>query len=151
MKDIIPADLIEKKIFLIRGQKVMLDSDLAGLYGTTTKALNQAVKRNRDRFPGDFMFQLTKNEKQEVVTICDHLPRLKFSPYAGAGAEGEEDRVHQGEQGSVSSEQEAVNYYRLPIASATGPRRVTASFFCRFSSAFTVSFLVMLYSEHHNA
>lgn len=63
----------------------MLDADLAQLYGVRTKAVNQAVKRNRERFPGDFVFQLTQKEKMEVVTICDHLSRLKFSstlPYA---------------------------------------------------------------------
>lgn len=80
MKALIPMEAIEKKILLIRGQKVMLDSDFAELYGTTTKAFNQAIKRNRDRFPEDFMFQLTKDEKLEVVTICDHLAKLKFSP-----------------------------------------------------------------------
>jgi hypothetical protein len=58
----------------------MLDADLAGLYGTTTKRLNEQVKRNADRFPEDFMFQLTKTEKAEVVAICDHLAKLKFSP-----------------------------------------------------------------------
>ena len=80
MKALIPKEAIEKKILLIRGQKVMLDIDLAELYGTTTKAFNQAIKRNRDRFPEDFMFQLTKDEKREVVTSCDHLATLKFSP-----------------------------------------------------------------------
>jgi hypothetical protein len=58
----------------------MLDTDLADLYGVPTKALNQAVKRNRHRFPTDFMFRLTEDEKAEVVTICDHLQKLKFSP-----------------------------------------------------------------------
>jgi hypothetical protein len=80
MKALIPMAAIEKKILLLRGQKVILDSDLAELYGTTTKAFNQAIKRNRDRFPEDFMFQLTKDEKLEVVTVCDHLAKLKFSP-----------------------------------------------------------------------
>ena len=80
MKALIPGELIEKKILLIRGEKVMLDSDLAELYGVPTKALNQAVKRNKERFPDDFMFQLAKTEKDEVVTNCDHLSRLKFSP-----------------------------------------------------------------------
>ena len=63
----------------------MLDTDLADLYKILTKALNQAVKRNQDRFPREFVFQLTKREKAEVVTNCDHLRRLKFSrtlPYA---------------------------------------------------------------------
>ena len=58
----------------------MLDADLAELYGVPTKVLNQAVKRNVHRFPADFMFQLTKVEKREVVTNRDHLARLKFSP-----------------------------------------------------------------------
>lgn len=72
---------IERAILQIRGDKVMLDLDLATLYGVSTKALNQAVKRNENRFPSDFMFQLTEAEKLKVVTNCDHLARLKFSPY----------------------------------------------------------------------
>ena len=60
--DIVKQDIIEKKIFLIRGLNVMLDKDLAELYGVKTKSLNLAVKRNIDRFPSDFMFQLTKEE-----------------------------------------------------------------------------------------
>src|SRR5512137_2989191 len=79
-KAVIPIGQIEERILLIRGQRVMLDADLAGLYGTTTKRLNEQVKRNRSRFPEDFMFQLTKKEKAEVVAICDHLAKLKFSP-----------------------------------------------------------------------
>ena len=71
---------IESKIFLLRGQKVMLDADLAELYDVQTKVLNQAVKRNIERFPSDFTFQLTAIEKTEVVTNCDHLARLKYSP-----------------------------------------------------------------------
>ena len=59
----VPIEVIEKKIILIRGQKVMLDADLAEIYGVSTKALNQAVKRNIQRFPEDFMFQLTEQEK----------------------------------------------------------------------------------------
>jgi len=81
----IPAERIERGIFVLRGQRVMLDTDLAELYGVPTKALNQAVKRNLERFPSDFMFQLTEAEKQQVVTTCDHLRKLKFSaalPYA---------------------------------------------------------------------
>jgi len=66
-------------ILKIRGVNVMLDADLARLYGVETKALNQAVKRNVDRFPEDFRFQLTRLERDEVVTICDHLKKLKFS------------------------------------------------------------------------
>ena len=76
---------IESRILVVRDQKVIIDADLALLYGVPTKALNQAVKRNAERFPGDFMFQLDAAEKAEVVTSCDHLVRLKFSktlPYA---------------------------------------------------------------------
>jgi hypothetical protein len=76
----IPAERIERGIFVLRGQRVMLDADLAEIYGVPTKALNQAVKRNAERFPGDFMFTLTEAEKQQVVTTCDHLRKLKFSP-----------------------------------------------------------------------
>lgn len=72
--------LIKDYIFFIRGHKVMLDHDLAHLYGVPTKALNQAVKRNMKRFPDDFMFRLSKIEKEKVVTNCDHLQFLKFSP-----------------------------------------------------------------------
>jgi hypothetical protein len=72
--------LIENTEIWIACEKVMLDADLSELYGIPTKALNQAVKRNKDRFPEDFMFQLTRQEKEEVVTNCDHLKRLKFSP-----------------------------------------------------------------------
>jgi hypothetical protein len=71
---------IEHRILLLRGQKVMLDADLAALYAVPTRALNQAVKRNRDRFPTDFVFRLSKDEKTEVVTNCDHLQMLKLSP-----------------------------------------------------------------------
>jgi len=70
---------IENAILFLRGEKVMLDADLARLYCISTKRLNEQVKRNRDRFPSDFMFQLTQTEKDEVVANCDHLSRLKFS------------------------------------------------------------------------
>ena len=72
---------IEAKIHEIRGQKVMPDYDLAELYEVENRALKQAVKRNLDRFPIDFMFQLAKAEWHEVITNCDNLPeRVKFSP-----------------------------------------------------------------------
>ncbi len=77
---IVPAERIESRILLIRSHKVMLDSDLAEIYGVSTKRLNEQVKRNKDRFPADFMFKLTAKEKAEVVANCDHLRRLKFSP-----------------------------------------------------------------------
>ena len=62
MNEIIPQDIIEQKIILIRGHKVMLDRDLAVLYEVETKILNKAVRRNIERFPSDFMLQLTKDE-----------------------------------------------------------------------------------------
>jgi hypothetical protein len=77
---LVPAERIEKAILLIRGQRVMIDADLASLYGVTTKRLNEQVKRNRERFPADFMFQMTATEKARVVANCDHLQKLKFSP-----------------------------------------------------------------------
>jgi hypothetical protein len=78
---LIPTERIERAILLIRGEKVMLDSDLAVLYGVETKRLNEQVRRNLNRFPPDFMFQLTETEKTGVVANCDHLARLKFSPH----------------------------------------------------------------------
>ncbi|MBI4681905.1 MAG: ORF6N domain-containing protein [Nitrospirae bacterium] len=83
--EIIPQQVIEGKILIIRGKKVMLDRDLAALYGVETKALNQAVKRNLSRFPEDFMFQLSIIERNELVTNCDRFKTLKHStvaPYA---------------------------------------------------------------------
>lgn len=74
-----PLENITAKVLVIRGHRVLVDADLAELYGVPTKQLNQQVKRNQARFPEDFMFQLTAVEKEEVVTICDHLSNLKFS------------------------------------------------------------------------
>ncbi len=76
---LIPVERIDNAILEIRGQKVMLDYDLAAIYGVSTKALNQAVKRNRDRFPEGFVFQLTNEEKAELVTNCDRLVALRHS------------------------------------------------------------------------
>jgi hypothetical protein len=76
---------IEERILLIRGDKVIIDADLAEFYGTSTKRLNEQMRRNRDRFPEDFAFRLTAEEKSEVVAKCDHLANLKYSnvmPYA---------------------------------------------------------------------
>ncbi len=72
---------IQNRIYEVRGQKVMLDFDLAELYEVETRALKQAVKRNIDRFPDDFMYQLSKSEWQELITNCDNLQKgVKFSP-----------------------------------------------------------------------
>lgn len=79
MADIVTSELILPKILILRGKRVMLDRDLAELYDVPTKALNQAVRRNIRRFPMDFMFQLTKTERLELVTICDRFQTLKYS------------------------------------------------------------------------
>ena len=78
-KSIIPIGNIQTRILLIRGQKAIIDADLAEFYGAPTKRLNEQVKRNKDRFPEDFLFQLTAKEKSEVVANCDHLSKLKYS------------------------------------------------------------------------
>lgn len=78
-------ETIEQRIFFIRAQKVMIDRDLAELYGVETKYLNRQVKRNKERFPEEFMFQLTPNEKNELVTNWHRFASLKHSsapPYA---------------------------------------------------------------------
>lgn len=76
----IPDEIVINKILLLRDKKVMIDKDIAELYGVSTKRLNEQVKRNAKRFPEDFMFQLTQEEKDEVVANCDHLKTLKYSP-----------------------------------------------------------------------
>ena len=76
---IVPSERIAPLILLVRGQRVIIDAELAALYGVATKALNQAVRRNPERFPEDFMFRLTAIETSEVASICDHLKGLKFS------------------------------------------------------------------------
>lgn len=84
-KTLVPAEKIDRAILSLRSMRVMLDADLAVIFGTTTKRLNQQVKRNLNRFPSGFLFQLTDEEKDWVVTNCDHLKQLRFSaaaPYA---------------------------------------------------------------------
>ena len=81
MSNIIPVEPIQQRILEFRSQKVIIDADLAAIYGTTTKRLNEQVRRNIERFPTDFMFQLTKEEKTDVVANCDHLVNLKYSPH----------------------------------------------------------------------
>jgi hypothetical protein len=76
MKRLKPIDSL---ILTIRDSKVLIDADLATIYGVKTRALNQAVKRNSERFPKDFIFQLSAKEKLEVITNCDHLAQLKFA------------------------------------------------------------------------
>jgi len=82
---VIPDELVMNKIYLIRNQKVMLDSDLAELYQVETKVLNQQVKRNLKRFPEDFMFQLTENEwnimRSQIVTASQNKRNINAAPY----------------------------------------------------------------------
>ena len=70
---------VDPCIVILRGRRVILDADLARIYGTTTKHLNQQVTRNKDRFPPDFMFRLQQDEKNELVTNCDILRSIKYS------------------------------------------------------------------------
>ncbi|MFH1684231.1 MAG: ORF6N domain-containing protein, partial [Candidatus Margulisiibacteriota bacterium] len=79
MSDLIPVESIERKIFVIKGQKVMIDRDLAEFYGVETKYLNRQVNRNIGRFPAEFMFRLTRDEKIELVTNWHRFRRLKHS------------------------------------------------------------------------
>lgn len=87
-KRLIPVERIEKAIYLIRGQRVILDRDLAALYGVTPKRLNEQVKRNLPRFPDDFLFQLTMDETKEVFASRSQFATLKrgqnikYAPYA---------------------------------------------------------------------
>ncbi|MCI0642166.1 MAG: ORF6N domain-containing protein [Gemmataceae bacterium] len=85
--ELIPVERIEKAILLIRGHKVLLDHDLAKLYGVSTKRLNEQVRRNRGRFPEDFMFQLTAHEAEALRSQIATLKKgrgqhRKFAPYA---------------------------------------------------------------------
>lgn len=81
MKGIVPVEKIERKIYMIRGNKVMLDRDLAALYGVETRVLNQAVRRNLDRFPEDFVFSLTR---EEILNLSQFVissgSRIKHAP-----------------------------------------------------------------------
>ncbi len=87
MKEIVPPEIIEQKIYLIRGEKVMLDADLAHLYGVTTKRLNEQVKRNADKFPEDFAFQLTAEEygvlsnRSQIATGSQKHRDPRFMPW----------------------------------------------------------------------
>ena len=90
-KQLVPVELIQNKIFLIRRQKVLLAADLAELYGIQPKVLNQAVKRNTERFPVDFVFQLTREEAENVMRSRSQnvtLKRghnIKYRPYSFCG------------------------------------------------------------------
>ena len=82
---LIPSEVVENKILMIRGKKIMLDRDLAELYGVKPIRLREQVKRNKRRFPDDFMFQLNKQETIELIANCDRFKTIKhsaFNPYA---------------------------------------------------------------------
>ena len=83
--EVLPDDILVSKIYFIRGQKVMIDRDLAELYGIETKVLKQAVKRNLKRFPSDFMFELTAHEfenwRSQIVTSNSDKMGLRYKPY----------------------------------------------------------------------
>jgi hypothetical protein len=79
MKELIPVEIIERKIYLIRGHKVMPDRDLAELYGVETRVLNQAARRNSERFPEDFMFALDRSEIMNLSQIVISS-RIKHAP-----------------------------------------------------------------------
>jgi phage regulator Rha-like protein len=80
MNDTIGLDKIEKKILVIRNQHVLLDNDVAELYGVETRDINKSVKNNPDKFPEGYIFEITKSEKAEVVENFHHLENIKFSP-----------------------------------------------------------------------
>ena len=81
MKDLIPQEVVERKIYLIRGHNVMLDKDLASLYGVETKNLNLQVRRNIRRFPEDFMFQLSKEENLRLQFATSSYGGRRYLPY----------------------------------------------------------------------
>ncbi len=78
--EIINTDDVQGKVIVVRGQQVLLDRDVAALYGVETKRVNEAVKNNPEKFPEGYLFTLTESEKEEVVENFDHLEIIKFSP-----------------------------------------------------------------------
>ena len=100
-KNLIPADRIESKILYLRGQKVMIDFDLAVLYGVETKKFNQAVKRNLERFPDDFMFQLTKEEANLISQFATSSSVLR-SQFVTSNNKNSEDKTNSRSQFATS-------------------------------------------------
>lgn len=78
---LVPQEVVESRILLLKGKKVMLDRDLAELYGVKPIRLREQVKRNKRRFPDDFMFQLNKQETKELIANCDRFKTVKHSPF----------------------------------------------------------------------
>jgi hypothetical protein len=85
--EVIPSERIDSRIYLVRGQKVLLDRDLADLYGVETRILNRAVRRNSERFPEDFMFALTRREIERISQIGISSGSLRFSKSVLVGRE----------------------------------------------------------------
>jgi len=81
MNNVINIEDIQDRLIEINNEKVLIDSDVAKIYGVETKRVNEAIKNNPDKFPEGYMFELTKEQKTEVVENFDHLSKLKFSPY----------------------------------------------------------------------
>ena len=121
--EIIPAERIQKAIYLIRNHKVMLDRDLATLYGIPTKALKQAVRRNPDRFPNDFMFILDQKEfeiwRSQFVTSSEDRKGLRYAPMAFT-EQGVGDVVQCIEQPEGHSGQRCYHAHIRPSASTLG-------------------------------
>lgn len=82
MADIVKYEQVRDKLIVLRGEPVLLDADVASLYGVETRRVNEAVRNNPDKFPEGFLMSLSANEKKEVVENFDHLRNLKYSPVA---------------------------------------------------------------------
>ena len=121
------ASQIQTAILPLRDQRVILDADLARLYGVSTKRLNEQVKRNLDRFPSDFVFQLTPSEKAEVVANCDHLARLKFSPQRPYAFTEHGAIMAANVLNSSQAVQASVMVVRAPLSGCVSSRRRTGN------------------------
>ena len=137
-------------IFEIRGYKVMIDTDLAALYETETKVLKQQVKRNNDRFPKDFMFVLTKEEKNQLVTNCDRLSNLKHSIIR---SNGKGIIVFYDYQGNALAKTNTfisnskINYAEIPIQSTTTVYSMVGNIFVYILILFLLVFLGLRISK----
>jgi hypothetical protein len=128
-RDVVEVGATSDRILLIRGERVIVDADLAEFYGVTTTRLNEQVKRNRARFPEDVMVELTASERAELVAKCDH-PRLISARTAGAQERRQSEegiRLQQGEAGGGDSTARKDPHHDLP--GHPSPRRVPGT--CR--------------------
>ncbi len=137
--ELIPSEqIVENRILLIRGQKVLLAPDLAALYGVNSKRLHEQVRRNRNRFPEDFMFQLTKEERDELASNCGQFKNLKHSsvlPYAFTEHGAGHPPAYDSRSRQESKDRVHIHLIEHPIAGVsgfcTGPlaRRSSRAFF----------------------